>query len=69
MARLDLTFEDTNGHDVVFSFDHADPEVYDEDVSYLMQTMIINGSIFSTPPVRAKSAKLVPTTTQELSIS
>lgn len=68
-ARLVLTFSANNGGDVVFSYPYADDEVEASDVQTLMQTMITNGSIFSVPPVTAKSAKLITTTETDISLS
>ena len=68
-AKLVLTFADANSKNVRMSYNHADTEVEASDVRTAVQTIITNGSIFSTVPVSAKSAKIVITTENEISLS
>ena len=48
--------------DVTYSYNYANPEMTAAKVKALMTGLITNGSIFTTPPLTAKNAKLVTTT-------
>ncbi|MBQ7215559.1 MAG: DUF2922 family protein [Synergistaceae bacterium] len=67
-AKLLLTFAGTNG-DVNFLYSYANPEAASAKVKALMNGLIANGSIFENPPVTAKSAKIITTTTTEYDLS
>lgn len=66
VSKLVLTFSNEDGGTESFYFDYADPDVETSAVTALMDGMVTNGAIFSTPPVAKKSAKII--TTQETSI-
>ncbi|MBQ7217036.1 MAG: DUF2922 domain-containing protein [Synergistaceae bacterium] len=67
-SKLVLTFAGTN-KDVSFSYNYANSEAASAKVKALMNGLIANGSIFENPPVSAKSAKIVTTTTTEYDLS
>ena len=66
-AKLVITFADADGKNAKMSYSSADAEA--SDVRAAVQTIITNGSIFATVPVSAKSAKMVITTENEISLS
>ena len=68
-AKLVLTFIDANSKNVKMSYSRADSEVEASDVRTAVQAIITNGSIFSSVPVSAKSAKIVITTENEIPLS
>ncbi len=68
-TKLVLSFVDSNGDSVSFSYNYADPEVTAANVSALMSGIITNGSIFQKVPATAKGAKLVTTETTEIALS
>lgn len=66
VSKLALTFLNEYGGKETFNYNYANPNVESSTVEALMDGMIANGAIFSTPPVTKKSAKII--TTQETSI-
>ena len=68
-ARLILTFASAAGEDVKFSYSHANTEAQEADVQALAAGLIANGSIFQVPPVTAKSAKIIITTEEDISLN
>ena len=67
--KLVLKFEDSNGKDVIFSFNYAKPSTTTTQVKALMNGIITNGSIFTNVPATAKSATLVTTSESEYDLS
>lgn len=49
-VKLVLTFETSNGKNVIFTYNHAKPSATAAQVKALMNGIIANGSIFSTVP-------------------
>lgn len=68
ISKLVMTFASAEG-DVSYSYKYADPEMTVAKVKALMSGLITNGSIFETPPLTAKSAKLVTTTEGDYDLS
>ena len=68
-AKLVLTFLDAESKNMKLSYSQMDNEAEASDVRAAVQTIITNGSIFATVPVSAKSAKMVITTENEISLS
>lgn len=67
-AKLVMVFTSATGDDVTFSYNHADTEMAASSVQALVQGLITNGSIFAVPPVAAKSAKIVTTTSEDVDL-
>ena len=67
-AKLVLDFAGTNG-DVSFSYNYADDEASTASIKALVNGLIANGSIFENPPVTAKNAKVITTTTSEYNLN
>ncbi len=61
VTKLSLEFVDEDGAKMSRSYNYADPEVTGTQVKALMNSMITNGSIFSTPPAIMKAAYLITT--------
>lgn len=59
-TRLQLTFDTMSGSRT-WSFNYAKPSATAQVVKAVGQAMIDNGSIFSSPPVKLRSAKTVTT--------
>lgn len=61
-TKLVLEFYSATERTIQFTYSEARPNLGETAVNELMDTMITNGSIFTTPPARKKGAKLVTTT-------
>ncbi len=68
-AKLVITFLDAYNAERMFSFNYANPNVSENDVKLVAQTIIANGSIFKNVPVTVKSAKFITTTVTNVDIS
>ena len=68
-TKLELGFLDSNGRNVIFSYNHAKASATAAQVKALMNGIIANGSIFANVPATAKSAKIVTTTEAEYDLS
>lgn len=52
-----------------WTYKYANPNVTQDRINSLMDTMIANGAIFKYPPLTKESAKLVATEETEFSLS
>lgn len=68
-TRLELTFNNSAGKKIIFSFNYAKPAVSTANVKALMNSIITNGSIFTSVPTEAVSAKCVTVTENEYDLS
>lgn len=55
--------------DKTFSYNYADPQATSSSVRQAATALVTNGSIFATPPISVKTAKLVTTTETPYSLS
>ena len=67
-SKIVLTFSTTEG-EKNFSYNYANPDATSANVKALGTALITNGSIFTTPPLELKAAKLVTTTEDDYDIS
>ena len=67
--KLVIVLTGSNGEDVRFSYNYAKSNVSEQNVKALANALVANGSVFSNPPVKAKSAKLVVQTDTEYNVS
>ncbi len=67
-AKLVLEFAGT-GSDVIFTYNYVDTNITTANVKALVNGLITNGSIFENPPVSAKSAKIITTTSTAYDLS
>ncbi len=61
-TKLVLGFETSSGRSMTLTYNHARPSSSLANVKALMNGIITNGSIFTSVPAVAKSAKEVTTT-------
>lgn len=69
VSKLALAFLDKDGAKINFNYNYAEPNANGTKVKALMEGMITNGSIFSTPPAIIKSAKLITTDTNSIDLN
>lgn len=67
--KLVLGFETAEGKSMTLTYNHAKASATAAQVKALMNGIIANGSIFSTVPATAKSAKQVTTSENEYDLS